>query len=322
MTVAREAPAAREAPVDPGAPVDSGAPAAPEVSVDPTDGLAQLLLGWYAQHRRDLPWRVPGIGTWPVLVSEVMLQQTPVARVLPVYLRWLDRWPTPGALAVEAPGEAVRAWDRLGYPRRALRLHAAAVAVVDRHGGVVPTDHDTLIALPGLGAYTAAAVAAFAAGGRYAVLDTNVRRVLGRLLDGQAQPPAAVAVAERARAEALLPADGTTAATWSVALMELGALVCTARAPRCDGCPVAGRCRWLAAGRPDNGGRRRAQPWVGTDRQVRGLLVGVLRGASGPVLPVELAAVWADAAQRDRALTSLVVDGLAVATDDGRYRLP
>ena len=292
------------------------------VPADPTGGLEQPLVGWYAAHRRELPWRVPGVGPWAVLVSEVMLQQTPVSRVLPVYGRWLDRWPTPAALAAEQPGEAVRAWDRLGYPRRALRLHAAAVAVTERHGGTVPTDHDTLLALPGIGAYTAAAVAAFAAGGRHAVLDTNVRRVLGRVLDGRAHPPASVSVAERARATALLPADGRAAATWSVALMELGALVCTARAPRCLACPVADRCRWLADGMPAGPARPRAQAWAGTDRQVRGLLVGVLRAATGPVGAAELTAVWPDAVQRDRALASLLADGLAVAADGGGYRLP
>ena len=286
----------------------------PTGTQDPTGGLAAPLLAWYAAHRRDLPWRAPGIDAWAVLVSEVMLQQTPVSRVLPVYLRWLDRWPTPAALAAEPAGEAIRAWERLGYPRRALRLHAAAVAVTTDHDGRVPTDHDTLLALPGIGAYTAAAVAAFAAGGRHAVLDTNVRRVLGRVLDGRAHPPASVSVAERARATALLPADGAAAATWSVALMELGALVCTSRAPRCAHCPLAADCRWLAGGRPEGAPRPRAQAWAGTDRQVRGLIVGVLRAASDPVTADDLAAVWAGPVQ--------LADGLAVLDPDGRYRLP
>lgn len=302
---------------DPG----SEPPGQPEVT-DPSGGLGAPLLAWYGAHRRDLPWRAPGTDAWAVLVSEVMLQQTPVSRVLPVYVSWLRRWSTPAALAAETPGAAVRAWDRLGYPRRALRLHAAAVAVTTDHGGRVPTDHDTLLALPGVGPYTAAAVAAFAAGGRYAVLDTNVRRVLGRVLDGRAHPPASVSVAERARATALLPADGAAAATWSVSLMELGALVCTSRAPRCSDCPLAPACRWLADGRPEPGPRRRAQAWVGTDRQVRGLLVAVLRSTTEPVRADELAAVWPDGVQRDRALAGLVIDGLAVRDPDGRYRLP
>lgn len=299
----------------------SGPPAQPAVT-DPTGGLGAPLLAWYGAHRRDLPWRAPGTDPWAVLVSEVMLQQTPVSRVVPVYLGWLRRWPTPAALAAEAPGEAVRAWDRLGYPRRALRLHAAAVAVTTDHGGRVPTDHDTLLALPGVGPYTAAAVAAFAAGGRHAVLDTNVRRVLGRVLDGRAHPPASVSVGERARATALLAADGAAAATWSVSLMELGALVCTSRAPRCPDCPLAPACRWLADGRPEPASRPRAQGWAGSDRQVRGLLVGVLRASTEPVGADQLAAVWPDPVRRERALAGLVVDGLAVRDPDGRFRFP
>ena len=295
----------------------------PPDASDPTGGLAGPLLDWYAAHRRDLPWRVPGTGAWAVLVSEVMLQQTPVARVLPVYRRWLDRWPTPAVLAAEPAGEAVRAWDRLGYPRRALRLHAAAVAVTDHHGGVVPTDHGALLGLPGVGAYTAAAVAAFAAGGRHPVLDTNVRRVLARVLDARAHPPAAVTVGERTRAAALLPAGGRAAGAWSVALMELGALVCTSRSPRCPACPLADRCAWLAADRPaGEGPPRRGQPWAGTDRQVRGLVVALLRAADGPVDGAQVAAVWPDAEQRVRCVAGLVADGLAVPAGDGGLRLP
>lgn len=289
---------------------------------DPTGGLAGPLLGWYDRHRRDLPWRAPGIGAWPVLVSEVMLQQTPVARVLPVYRRWLRRWPTAGALAAEPAGEAIRAWDRLGYPRRALRLHAAASVIARDHGGRVPTDHDQLRALPGIGDYTAAAVSAFAAGGRHPVLDTNVRRVLARVLDGQAQPAASIGVAERARARALLPADGVTAARWSVAVMELGALVCTARSPHCDACPLATRCRWLAAGQPVSAPVRQPQPWAGTDRQVRGLLVAALRASHLPVAADQLAATWPDSSQRARALAGLLADGLAVGDPEHGYRLP
>lgn len=286
-------------------------------------GLAAPLVAWYATHQRDLPWRRPEVGAWAVLVSEVMLQQTPVARVLPVYLAWLARWPAPTDLAAEPPGAAVRAWGRLGYPRRALRLHAAAKVVTAEHGGVVPTDHDTLLTLPGVGVYTAAAVAAFAAGGRHAVLDTNVRRVLGRVLDGRAFPPASVTVGERARATGLLPPEGSVAARWSVALMELGALVCTARAPRCPECPLADRCRWLAAGRPAPVGPvRRGQPWAGTDRQVRGLVLALLRAGAGPAGPAQVAAVWPDPAQRERCVAGLAADGLLLRLPGGGLALP
>ena len=175
-----------------------------------------------------------------VLVSELMLQQTPVARVLPVHAAWMERWPTPADLAAEPAGEAVRAWGRLGYPRRALRLHAAATAIVELHGGEVPVEHADLLALPGVGEYTAAAVAVFAHGRRHAVLDTNVRRVHARTLDGVEFPGPSITRAERERASDLLPQDDATAATWSVAVMELGALVCTAARPACN-CSLASR---------------------------------------------------------------------------------
>jgi len=288
------------------------------------DPLHAPLLDWYAGAARELPWRAAGAGPWAVLVSEVMLQQTPVARVLPVYDGWLRRWPTPAALAADPPGEAVRAWGRLGYPRRALRLHAAARAVVDRHGGAVPDDVAALRALPGVGEYTAAAVAAFAFRQRHPVLDTNVRRVLARLVDGtEFEPAGATRAAERVRASALLPDDPGRAATWSVALMELGALVCTARTPRCTDCPVVAGCAWQRLGAPAwTGPARRGQAWAGTDRMARGRLLAVLRGCLEPVSRSALDAAWDDAAQRDRALAGLLADGLVDRLPDGRYRLP
>lgn len=280
------------------------------------------LLRWYADNARDLPWRRPGTSPWAVLVSEVMLQQTPVARVEPAYREWLDRWPTPAALAAEAPGAAVRAWGRLGYPRRALRLHEAATVVVTRHGGALPTTYDELLALPGVGSYTAAAVASFAYGGRHAVLDTNVRRVLVRTVRGQAAPAPSLTADERRLGESLVPEDPAVAHRWAVAVMELGALVCTARSPRCTDCPVLDVCAWQAAGRPAyDGPPRRRQAWAGTDRQARGRLMAALRDAYGPVPVAELHGVWADAEQRDRALAGLVADGL-VETDGTVCRLP
>jgi A/G-specific adenine glycosylase len=284
------------------------------------------VLSWYADHARDLPWRRPGTSAWAVLVSEVMLQQTPVARVEPVYREWVDRWPTPADLAAEPAGAAVRAWGRLGYPRRALRLHAAATEVVARHGGELPATYDELLALPGVGSYTAAAVASFAHGGRHAVLDTNVRRVLARLVGGEAEAAPSVTAAERRRAEALLPLDPpddpARAARWAVAVMELGALVCTARSPGCAGCPVADRCAWLLAGRPPTTGpARRGQTFEGTDRQARGRLLAVVRSADQPVPADRLAAAWPEPGQRGRALAGLLHDGLVDETADG-YVLP
>lgn len=283
--------------------------------------LTDAVTAWYAGAARDLPWRRPGVGAWPVLVSEVMLQQTPVARVLQPYAAWLERWPDAAALAASPSGEAVRMWGRLGYPRRALRLHAAAVAVVERHGGELPTSVEDLLALPGVGDYTARAVAAFAYRQRVPVVDTNVRRVVARAVQGSAD--AAVRRSDLALVEALLPDEPEQAATASVALMELGALVCTARAPRCTGCPLAGSCRWLAAGRPVLAAPvKRAQGWAGTDRQVRGRLLQVLRDAPGPVPASLLSAVWDEPVQRARALDGLVADGLVDPLPDGRYGLP
>jgi A/G-specific adenine glycosylase len=281
------------------------------------------VLEWYAGHARDLPWRGPGTPPWGVLVSEIMLQQTPVARVLPVYLDWLQRWPTPAALAADPPGEAVRAWGRLGYPRRALRLHEAARVIVDRHAGEVPTSYDDLLALPGVGSYTAAAVASFAFGARHAVLDTNVRRVLARAVTGRAMPAPSLTAGERRIAEDLLPEAPEVAAVWAVAVMELGALVCTAQAPRCSACPVAAVCSWRAEGQPPPGGPpRRGQRYAGTDRQVRGRLLAVLREAEGAVTTDALDAVWDDDVQRDRALAGLVEDGLIEPSGTGAFQLP
>ena len=220
---------------------------------DPTD-LHHRVLSWYADHARDLPWRRSDATPWGVLVSEIMLQQTPVARVTPVWEEWMRTWPTPADLASVPAGEAVRAWGKLGYPRRALRLHAAAQAIVDQHGGEVPSSYDELLALPGIGDYTAAAVASFAFGRRHVVLDTNVRRVLTRVLRGAELPSPSVTRAERELATDYLPDDDRTAAAWAVGVMELGALVCTAARPACARCPLADSCAWQAAGRPSYDG--------------------------------------------------------------------
>jgi A/G-specific adenine glycosylase len=284
---------------------------------------AEPILTWYAEHARDLPWRSPDASPWAVLVSEIMLQQTPVVRVLPAYEAWLARWPTPADLAKEPPGEAVRAWGRLGYPRRALNLHASARAITERHDGVVPADYDDLRALPGVGAYTAAAVASFAYRRRHAVLDTNVRRVLARVVTGVEYPPKTQTTAEVRIAESLLPEDPPVAARWSVAIMELGALVCTARTPRCADCPLVAECTWRLAGKPPyDGPPRKGQTYAGTDRQCRGRLLAVLRHADGPVEKAALDDVWADALQRERSLAALIEDGLVDPLDDGRYALP
>ena len=279
---------------------------------------AEQLVSWYTDAQRDLPWRRPGVTAWQILVSEFMLQQTPVARVEPIWLAWIDRWPTPSATAAAGSAEVLRAWGKLGYPRRAKRLHECAVVIAGEYDDEVPTDVETLLTLPGIGAYTARAVACFAYSASVPVVDTNVRRVVTRVLRGQADAPA------RARdlddVAALLP-DDATAPTFSAALMELGAVVCTARAPQCGCCPLT-HCRWRSAGYPEGTMTRKVQRYAGTDRQVRGKLLDVLRDSSSPVTRAQLDVAWlTDTAQRDRALDSLLVDGLVEQTPDGRFAL-
>ncbi len=286
--------------------------------------LHEAVAAWYRLHGRDLPWRDPGCSPWGVYLSEVMSQQTPIARVLPVWQRWMERWPTPADLAAEPAGEAVRMWDRLGYPRRALRLWESAVVIVERHGGEVPREHADLLALPGVGAYTAAAIASFAFGDPRTVVDTNVRRVLARTVLGQQHAAPSLTVAETRLAERSMPTDVDAANTWNVAVMELGALVCTARSPRCEDCPVATECAWQLAGRPEHEGPpRRGQPWHGTDRQVRGRIVQLLRESADPLPRAALARTWPDDdAKVDRCLAGLIEDGLVEQGADGSYSLP
>jgi A/G-specific adenine glycosylase len=284
--------------------------------------IAGLLTPWFAAHGRDLPWRRPGFTAWGTLVSEFMLQQTPVVRVIPRLEEWLTRWPTPADLAAVPSGEAVRAWQSLGYPRRALNLHAAAVAITERHGGVVPSDVDELLALPGVGDYTARAVAVFSFGLRHPVVDVNIRRVIARAVLGQGEPGPA-AKRDLVDMEALLPESLDDARAFNVALMELGALVCTARSPRCDECPLADVCAWRLAGYPEFEGKRAPiqKKFEGSDRQVRGLILKELRASDVAVTPLEIDTVWADATQRQRALAGLLRDGLVVEVDGG-YELP
>jgi len=285
-------------------------------------GLAAPLIAWYRDAARDLPWRREGFGAWGTLVSEFMLQQTPVNRVVPHLEAWLTRWPTPADLAASPPGDAVTQWANLGYPRRALWLHRAAVEIRDRHDGVVPRDVEALLALTGIGDYTARAVAVFAYGDRHPVVDTNTRRVLARAIEGRAQPgPPHRRDLEAMEAE--LPADVAESAIVNAAAMELGAIVCTARAPKCEACPLATQCAWRAAGYPASEDRRRKQAtYEGSDRQTRGAVLKTLREAAPAAVPAfAVIPQWPDAAQRDRAIDSLIADGLVEAADE-HLRLP
>lgn len=285
------------------------------------DELIDRIGQWFLDHARDLPWREPGTSPWGIFLSEVMSQQTPVARVAPIWREWMQRWPTPAALAADAPGEAVRHWGRLGYPRRALRLHEAAVAMVERHGGEVPRTSEELIALPGVGEYTAAAVASFAFGERIAVIDTNIRRVHARTVTGVEFPRPSLSAAERKLAADLLPYDDHV--LWNAGAMEFGAVICTAKAPACGTCPVRDLCAWQLAGAPAyDGPVRRGQAWAGTDRMVRGKIMELLR-ASDVALPHErIKLVWDDEIQRERCLDSLVADGLVALVGEDEFGLP
>ncbi|PRA83142.1 A/G-specific adenine glycosylase [Microbacterium sp. MYb66] len=277
---------------------------------------------WYRAAARDLPWRRAAFhdefGAWGVLVSEFMLQQTPVTRVIPHLEAWLARWPTPSAMAAASTADVVQQWANLGYPRRALWLHRAAVEITGRHGGVVPRDVDALLALSGIGDYTARAVAVFAYGERHPVVDTNTRRVLARAVEGRAHP-APPSRRDLDLMASLLPASVAEAAVFNAAAMELGATVCTARAPRCEECPLAGDCAWLAAGKPDTGdARRRQAAYEGSDRQARGAVLRLLRSAAPDAVPLHAVIPdWPDPRQRDRAIDSLISDGLAEADGEG-----
>lgn len=279
------------------------------------------LTQWFVRHSRPLPWRESGTDAWSILVCEVMSQQTPVARVLPQWERWMERWPTPAALATASPADVIVAWDRLGYPRRALRLRECAKAVVERFGGQLPHERDELLSLPGIGPYTADAIIAFAYRERSTVLDTNIRRVIARL-NGEEFPSQHLRKDEIARAEALVPRAGEDAAQWNAAIMELGALVCTARNPRCEDCPLADQCQWLAAGKPSSTHQRRVQKFTGTHREARGKIMAVLRSSHHPVSRDDLFRRSKLSEPRFiEALGSLVADGLASSTAAG-YRLP
>lgn len=294
--------------------------------LDPAD--ARRLADWYTANARALPWREPGTSAWGVLVSEVMSQQTPVSRVIPAWQEWMDRWPTPTDFAVASPADVLRAWGNLGYPRRALRLRDCASQIVERFHGTIPADVDALETLPGIGSYTARAVACFHFGQNVPVVDTNVRRVYRRLVEGSFLPEPARARDLTKLTELLESVNETQAPTISVALMELGALICTAKNPQCGECPVADSCAWRAAGSPPPseaeaaGARRRVQKFAGTDRQVRGKIMAVLRAADAPVPPSDIDAVWPDDTQRLRCLESLISDGLAYRDTAGTLRLP
>jgi A/G-specific adenine glycosylase len=279
--------------------------------------LHQPVLAWYKKNKRDLPWR--NTDAWGVLVSEIMLQQTPVARVLPIYIEWMTRWPTPAALAEATPAQIITAWGRLGYPRRALRLHECAKVISTQYKGQIPETESELRELPGIGDYTSAAIIAFAFQGRSLVLDINIRRVFARVIDGVEVPTAAPTKSERQEREKLIPVKN--AHMWAAATMELGALICTAKNPKCGQCPLANQCIWRSLDYPLSDQPKRTQSWHGTDRQCRGVIVQALR--ENPALSKkEIMQLWDVPSQVEKALLTLLEDGLVVAQKRERFSLP
>jgi A/G-specific adenine glycosylase len=269
--------------------------------------MQEEILRWFDENMRDLPWRKSD--AWGVMVSEFMLQQTPVVRVLPKWLEWMERWPTPADLASAKQSDVITAWGRLGYPRRALRLHESAKEITSLCNGAVPREIAELQSLPGVGEYTAAAISAFAYGESTLVLDVNIRRLFARAITGVEAPRPSLSQIERAMARDLIPQEG---AKWAAATMELGALICVARNPKCGQCPIANSCAWLAAGSPTSEVVKRTQSWHGTDRQCRGKIVQALR-ESNFVTRADLAFSAADPAQINRCLESLIADHLIEA---------
>ena len=316
------------------------------------------LFDWWSRYARDLPWRFGRTTPWGVLVSEVMSQQTQMSRVVPYWTAWMKVWPDAASLAGAPKAEVITAWGRLGYPRRALRLQECAQQVAGQYADRLPRDYDQLVALPGIGDYTASAVMSFAYGERIAVIDTNIRRVLSRVFLGRESTGGAASLEDRQLAWQVLPNDEGTevvdaqdsgaqedsgrlgladpqvrsaawreppSARWNQAVMELGATVCIARKPACDICPLAGHCRFLKAGLPGLGaGRTRPrQRFAGTDRQVRGAILQALRRASGaPVARKDLKPLCDDEIRLDRCVASLDEDGLLEIGQDGSLSLP
>ena len=279
--------------------------------------LEKPIVTWFKKNKRDLPWRTTT--PWGVMVSEYMLQQTPVNRVLPKWIEWMERWPTPADLAQATPAQVITAWGRLGYPRRALRLHAAAQIIRDDFKNEVPDDEITLQMLPGIGQYTAAAIAAFAFEQRTLVMDVNIRRLLTRVIDGNEHPRPAPTTRERAARLTLLPQK--KAHVWAAATMELGAIVCTSSNPKCELCPVIGACNWRKNGYPKTDLIRKSQDWHGTDRKCRGTIVQALR-ENASLTKNAIKKLWPDESQVEKALVTLLEDQLIQSLPRTRYRLP
>ncbi|MFT8331738.1 A/G-specific adenine glycosylase [Bifidobacterium psychraerophilum] len=285
-----------------------------------------LLFPWWEGHARDLPWRFGRTTPWGVLVSEVMSQQTQMSRVVPYWIAWMEVWPDARALSAASSAEVITAWGRLGYPRRALRLQSCARVVTEAYDDVLPRSYEELTALPGIGDYTASAVMSFAYGERIAVIDTNIRRVLSRVFLGIESQGGTANREERELAARVLPQDADESVTWNQTIMELGALVCSAKNPQCEQCPLARVCAFNLAGKPGLGNKptRPRQHFKGTDRQVRGLILEALRTlpSGSRISHDDVAALWPVAGQLDSCLASLDEDGLIEIHPDSSVSFP
>ena len=281
------------------------------------NSLEKPITQWFAKNKRELPWR--STSPWGVMVSECMLQQTPVARVLPKWNEWMARWPTPVELAKATPAQVITAWGRLGYPRRALRLHESAKIIARDFNNEVPESEEVLRSLPGIGDYTAAAISAFAFGANTLVMDVNIRRVLVRALDGKEYPTSSPTVRERESRLAILPSRN--ADNWAAATMELGALICRSKNPSCNDCPIISQCKWRKNGYPQSELVRKSQDWHGTDRKCRGTIVQALRENESLTLSA-IKKLWPEESQVEKALETLLADYLIEEHSRSRFRLP
>ena len=275
------------------------------------------ITSWFKKNKRDLPWRKSD--AWGVLVSEFMLQQTPVNRVLPAYEAWMKRWPTAASLAKATPAEVITAWGRLGYPRRALRLHECAKEITHNFKGKIPESQAELRELPGIGEYTAAAITAFAFEKRSLVLDINIRRLFARLFDGVETPTQSATKVEKSRYEELIPKKDPH--LWAAATMELGAVICTSQSPKCGICPVASVCTWRSLDYPKSDIVKRRQSWHGTDRQCRGTIVQALR-ENEVLTKSQITQLWDVPSQLEKALLTLLDDGLIESRGKNKFSLP
>ena len=275
------------------------------------------ITSWFKKNKRDLPWRKSD--AWGVLVSEFMLQQTPVNRVLPAYEAWMKRWPTAASLAKATPAEVITAWGRLGYPRRALRLHECAKEITHNFKGKIPESQAELRELPGIGEYTAAAITAFAFEKRSLVLDINIRRLFARLFDGVETPTQSATKVEKSRYEELIPKKDPH--LWAAATMELGAVICTSQSPKCGICPVAHVCTWRSLDYPKSDIVKRRQSWHGTDRQCRGTIVQALR-ENEVLTKSQITQLWDVPSQLEKALLTLLDDGLIESRGKNKFSLP